>query len=41
MTYKTFKVRLHPNDKQNTRMFQYAGASRFAYNWAVAELKSG
>lgn len=23
--------------KQETRMFQYAGASRFAYNWALAK----
>lgn len=32
---KTFKVMLLPNNKQRTRMFQYAGASRFAYNWAI------
>lgn len=32
---KTFKVKLLPNNKQNTRMFQYAGCSRFAYNWAL------
>ena len=24
------------NNVQKTKMFQYAGASRFAYNWALA-----
>jgi putative transposase len=33
---KTYKVRLLPNNKQQTRLFQTAGASRFAYNWAIA-----
>ena len=32
---KTFRVMLLPNNKQRTRMFQYVGASRFAYNWAI------
>lgn len=32
---KTIKVMLIPNNKQNTRLFQYANASRFAYNWAL------
>ncbi len=27
---------LHPNNKQLTKLFQYAGAARFAYNWALA-----
>jgi transposase, IS605 orfB family len=27
---------LSPNNKQLTKLFQYAGCSRFAYNWAVA-----
>ena len=27
---------LIPNNKQNTRLFQYAGTKRFAYNWALA-----
>ena len=27
---------LVPNNVQNTKMFQYAGAARFAYNWALA-----
>ena len=33
---KAIKVMLIPNNVQKTRMFQYAGASRFAYNWALA-----
>ena len=32
---KSFKVRLLPNNKQKTKFFQFAGASRFAYNWAL------
>ena len=30
---------LVPNNVQNTKMFQYAGAARFAYNWALAKEK--
>ena len=30
---------LVPNNVQNTKMFKYAGASRFAYNWALAKEK--
>ena len=26
---------LIPNNVQKTKLFQYAGASRFAYNWAL------
>lgn len=33
---KSIKVMLVPNNKQRTKMFQYSGASRFAYNWAIA-----
>lgn len=33
---KAIKVMLVPNNVQNTKMFQYAGAARFAYNWALA-----
>ena len=33
---ESIKVRLSPNNKQLTKLFQYAGCSRFAYNWAVA-----
>ena len=32
---KSIKVRLHPNKKQLTKLFQYADCSRFAYNWAI------
>ena len=33
---KTFKVMLLPNNKQKTKLFQYANTARFAYNWALA-----
>ena len=33
---KAIKVMLVPNNVQNSKMFQYAGAARFAYNWALA-----
>lgn len=33
---KSIKVRLNPNNKQLTKLFQYAGCSRYAYNWAIA-----
>ena len=33
---KSIKVRLGPNNKQLTKLFQYAGCARFAYNWAIA-----
>ena len=33
---KGIKVMLVPNNKQRTTLFQYAGAKRFAYNWALA-----
>lgn len=33
---KSIKVRLNSNNKQLTRLFQYAGCARFAYNWAIA-----
>ena len=32
---KAIKVMLIPNNVQQTKLFQYAGASRFAYNWAL------
>ena len=34
---KTLKVKLKPNNKQQTKMFQFAGAKRFAYNWVLAK----
>ena len=30
-----FSYNLYPNDKQSTRMFAIAGATRFVYNWAL------
>ena len=36
---KAIKVMLIPNNVQQTKLFQYAGASRFAYNWALARGK--
>ena len=32
---KSFKVLLIPNNRQQTRLFQFAGTARFAYNWAL------
>lgn len=32
---KSVRIRLLPNNKQKTKLFQFAGASRFAYNWAL------
>ena len=34
---KSIKVMLIPNNKQKTKLFQYAGTSRFAYNWTLAK----
>ena len=34
---KSIKVRLNPNKKQQTKLFQYANTARFAYNWAIAK----
>lgn len=34
---KTLKIKLNPNNKQQTKMFQFTGAKRFAYNWAIAK----
>lgn len=36
---KTFKIKLKPNNKQQTKMFQFCGAKRYAYNWAIAKEK--
>ena len=32
---KSYKVMLEPNKWQRTRLFQFAGSARFAYNWAL------
>ena len=34
---KTLKIKLKPNNKQKTKMFQFCGAKRFAYNWALSQ----
>lgn len=34
---KTIRVMLVPNNKQKTKLFQYANTARFAYNWALAK----
>ncbi len=36
---KAIKVQLNPNNKQSTKLFQYAGTNRFAYNWALSREK--
>lgn len=33
---RSIKVRLNPNKKQLTKLFQYSNCARFAYNWAIA-----
>ncbi len=33
---KTIRVMLIPNNKQATRLFQFASTARFAFNWALA-----
>lgn len=37
MMIKTLKIKLKPNNKQKTKMFQFAGTKRFAYNWALSK----
>lgn len=32
---KTIRVMLVPNNKQKTKLFQYANTTRFAYNWTL------
>lgn len=32
---KSIKVMLVPNNKQKTKLFQYANTARFVYNWAL------
>lgn len=34
---KTIRVMLVPNNKQKTKLFQYANTARFAYNWALGK----
>jgi putative transposase len=34
-----FKIRIHPTDEQIKKFYQYAGTSRFMYNWALQAIK--
>ena len=34
-----YKTRLEPNNKQAQKFKQFAGAARYAYNWAIAKEK--
>lgn len=34
---RTVKIMLIPNNKQKTRLFQYANTARFIYNWTLAK----
>lgn len=36
---KTIKVMLIPNNKQNTKLFQYANTARFVYNWCLNRIQ--
>ena len=36
---KTMRVMLLPNNKQKTKLVQYANTARFAYNWALGKEK--
>lgn len=33
----SMKIRLKPNNKQNTKLFQSAGTARWAYNWVLSK----
>ena len=37
--YKTYRVKLLPNNKQQGRFFEYAGAARYVYNWVLDKEK--
>ena len=39
MLVKTIKVMLVPNNKQKSKMFQYANANRYIYNWTLEQQK--
>lgn len=36
---KTIRVMILPNNRQKTKLFQYANTARFAYNWALGREK--
>ncbi|MDP4179149.1 MAG: helix-turn-helix domain-containing protein, partial [Bacillota bacterium] len=33
----SIKVRLEPNNKQKSKLFQASGTARFIYNWTLAK----
>ena len=35
----TLKVKLHPNNKQRTKLFAMSSVSRWSYNWALGRQK--
>lgn len=35
MAIKTFRIMLCPNNKQNTKLFECAGAARYVFNWVL------
>lgn len=37
MMIRSMKIMLIPNNKQKSKMFQYANTARFAYNWALGK----
>ena len=40
MLIKTIKVMLIPNNKQRSKMFKYANANRYIYNWTLEQQKA-
>ena len=34
-----FKIRIHPTNEQIKKFYQYAGTSRFMYNWSLSKIK--
>ena len=36
---KGFKIRIHPTNEQVNKLYQYAGTSRFMYNWSLNSIK--
>lgn len=38
--YKDYKYELDPNNVQRTRLQQFAGTARYAYNWALGRIKN-
>lgn len=37
--FLSHKIRLYPNNKQESHLIRACGIKRFAYNWALAESK--